>query len=420
MDKRRFLTIFVIVFVDLLGFSLVLPLLPFYAETFGASAAVVGLLVASYAMAQFFGAPFLGRLSDRIGRRPILLLSIFGTFVGFVMLGVANTLAMLFASRILDGFTGGNISVAQAYISDITDEKNRAKGLGIIGAAFGLGFIIGPAVGGFLSQWGYAVPAFAAAGLALVNLIAVTLWLPESLTPARRAAMSAQVARAFNIGALWQALRRPRVGPLLHIRFFFGLAFAVLQTIFPLYAQYRFGLNAQTTGYILAYVGVLSVFTQGFAVARLSARFEDRPLIFWSLVVMTLALVGWAWAPTVPLLLLVMIPTAFSGGVLNTVLNSSLTKSVYPEEIGGTLGLATSVESVTRVIAPIAGGVLIAQVGTWAPGIFGALIMLWVVSFAWRRLIVRPDPPLPARAVVGIPDVSPAAVPYADVSAGAR
>lgn len=404
MDRRRLLTIFIVVFVDLLGFSLILPLLPFYAETFGASAIVVGLLVASYAMAQFFGAPLLGRLSDRYGRRPILVVSIFGTFIGFLMLGVANTLWMLFASRILDGFTGGNISVAQAYISDITDEKNRARGLGIVGAAFGLGFIIGPAVGGFLSQWGYAVPAFAAAGLALANLIAVALWLPESLSPERRAAMSSQAARAFNAGALWEALRRPRVGPLLHIRFFYGLAFAVLQTIFPLYAQYRFGLNAQTTGYVLAYVGVLSVFTQGYAVARLSARVEEKRLIFWSLVVMAASLVGWAWAPTVPILLLVMIPTAFSGGVLNTVLNSALTKVVYPEEIGGTLGLATSVESVTRIIAPIAGGVLIAQAGTAAPGIFGAVIMIWVVSFAWRRLIVRPDPPLPLRSSVGTPN----------------
>ncbi len=165
----------------MLGFGLILPLLPYYAETFGASDTVIGLLVASYAAAQLLGAPLLGRLSDRFGRRPILLISLVGTLLGFLLLGFASTLFVLFAARILDGITGGNISVAQAYISDVTDSKNRAKGLGMIGAAFGLGFIIGPATGGLLSQWGYAVPAFAAAGLVAINLLMVALWLPESL-----------------------------------------------------------------------------------------------------------------------------------------------------------------------------------------------------------------------------------------------
>src|SRR5512137_2435036 len=187
MDNKRLFSIILVVFIDLLGFSLILPLLPYYAKTFNASQTVTGILIASYAAMQLIGAPILGRLSDRFGRRPILLLSVFGTFAGFLLLGFANALWMLFASRILDGLTGGNLSVAQAYISDVTDEKNRSKGLGLIGAAFGLGFIIGPAVGGLLSTWGYAVPALAAAGLSGLNLIAVFTWLPESLNEARRA-----------------------------------------------------------------------------------------------------------------------------------------------------------------------------------------------------------------------------------------
>jgi DHA1 family tetracycline resistance protein-like MFS transporter len=190
MDKKRFFSIILIVFIDLLGFSLILPLLPYYAKTFQASQTVTGLLIASYALMQLIGAPILGRLSDRFGRRPVLLLSVFGTFLGFLLLGFANTLWMLFAARILDGLTGGNISVAQAYIADVTDAQNRSKGLGMIGAAFGLGFIIGPVTGGFLSQWGYAVPAFAAAAMAIINLILIYAWLPESLTPEKRAAMN--------------------------------------------------------------------------------------------------------------------------------------------------------------------------------------------------------------------------------------
>lgn len=198
MSRARLSTIFAIVFVDLLGFSLILPLVPFYAKDFGASDTIVGLLVASYAAAQLIGAPILGRISDRVGRRPVLLISIIGTAVGFILLGFANQLWLLFLSRGLDGLTGGNISVAQAYITDITDEKNRARGLGLIGAAFGLGFIIGPALGGVLStigtnihtgslNWTYALPALTAAAIATINLVAVFIFLPESLTEQRRA-----------------------------------------------------------------------------------------------------------------------------------------------------------------------------------------------------------------------------------------
>lgn len=397
MRNNRLAIIFVIVFVDLLGFSLILPLLPYYAQTFGADAFLTGLLVASYAVAQLIGAPLLGRLSDRVGRRPVLLISIFGTFVGFLLLGFAGALWMLFVSRVVDGLTGGNLSVAQAYISDVTDEKNRAKGLGMIGAAFGLGFIIGPAVGGALSVYGYAVPAFAAASLSAINLIAVFFRLPESLTVERRAAMAAQSKPAFSVAALWKALSRPRVGPLLHTRFFFGLAFATFQTIFALYALERFGLTAQTTGYVLAYVGVLSVVVQGFAIGKLAARFTDTQLIFSSTIVMALSLLAWAFAPGLTLLLIIMAPLAFAGGTLNTVLSSALTKSVYPEEIGGTLGLSTSVESLTRVIAPAAGGFLLEAFGTWAPGVFSALVMGWLITFVWRRMVLNPDPALPPR-----------------------
>ena len=175
MKNKPLASILLVVFIDLLGFSLILPLLPYYAKTFNASDILIGLLISSYAAMQLVGAPLLGRLSDRYGRRLVLLISIFGTLIGFLLLGFARTLWMLFVSRIVDGFTGGNISVAQAYISDVTDARDRARGLGMVGAAFGLGFIIGPVTGGVLSQWGYAVPAFAAAGLAMLNLILVAV-----------------------------------------------------------------------------------------------------------------------------------------------------------------------------------------------------------------------------------------------------
>ncbi|GAB4399909.1 MAG: tetracycline resistance MFS efflux pump [Anaerolineales bacterium] len=416
MKRSPLFSIFLVVFIDLLGFGLILPLLPFYAETYGATPLVVGLLTASYAAAQLLGAPILGRLSDRYGRRPILLLSIFGTFVGLLLLGFAeplgraaagmlpflsvnaSILTVLFLSRILDGLTGGNISVAQAYITDVTDASSRARGLGLIGAAFGLGFILGPATGGILSTWGYSVPAFAAAALSAINLLSVYFSLPESLTPEVRAKMPMQTGKpAFSFQSLWQALNRERVGPLLHVRFFFGLAFATFQSIFALYAQYQLNLDARATGFVLTYVGILSALVQGVAVGAFSKRYNDRSIILAGSILMGISLLAWAFTPNVTILLIVLAPLALAGGTLNTVLNSALTKAVYPEEVGGTLGLSAAIESLTRVIAPTAGGYLLGAFGAWAPGIFTTLLMAWVVSFIWRRLIINPDPPLPQR-----------------------
>jgi DHA1 family tetracycline resistance protein-like MFS transporter len=389
MKNKRLFSIILVVFIDLLGFSLILPLLPYYAESFKANAFVTGLLVASYAAAQLVGAPILGRLSDRYGRRPILLASIFGTFLGFILLGVANTLWILFTARIIDGFTGGNLSIAQAYISDVTDAKNRAKGLGMIGAAFGLGFIIGPVTGGFLSQWGYSVPAFAAAAMAFINLILVYFWLPESLTVEERTSMT-EKKPAFTLNALLQALRRPFSGPLLITRFFFGVAFAIFQTIFSLYALLKFNLTAEQTGYVLTYVGVLSVITQGFLVGRLTNRFREDILIVTSVALMGVSLVGWALAPSVLTLLIILAPTALAGGLLNTLLSSTLTKAVSSQEVGGILGLSTSIESSTRILAPIIGGALLQNLGTWAPGALGAVVMAGVLVYTWKKIYNHP------------------------------
>ncbi|MCE9645031.1 MAG: MFS transporter [Chloroflexi bacterium] len=389
MNNKRLFSIILVVFIDLLGFSLILPLLPYYAKTFNASQTTTGLLIASYALMQLIGAPILGRLSDRFGRRPVLLLSIFGTFLGFLLLGFANSLWMLFASRILDGLTGGNLSVAQAYISDVTDEKSRSRGLGMIGAAFGLGFIIGPVTGGLLSQWGYAVPAFAAAAISFINLVLIYAWLPESLTDEKRSQMT-EKRPAVTLKALWVAFQRPFTGSILITRFFFGLAFAIFQTIFSLYALAKFNLTARDTGFVLTYVGVLSVIVQGFLVGRLTTRFREDLLITFSAVLMGISLLGWALAPSLIWLYIIMTPTALSGGLLNTLLSSTLTKAVAPQEIGGILGLSAAVESSTRIIAPLLGGLLLQQIGTWAPGMFGAVLMTGISIFIFRKIFNHP------------------------------
>jgi MFS transporter, DHA1 family, tetracycline resistance protein len=410
MKNTRLLTIFFIVFVDLLGFSLILPLLPYYAEQYGATPIVVGLLVASYAAGSLVGAPLLGRLSDCYGRRPILLISVLGTLLGFLILGFADpigkalaswmapafpntfVLGVLFFARILDGITAGNLTIAQAYISDVTDESNRAQGLGLIGAAFGLGFIIGPAAGGLLSNYGFNIPALTAAGIAAVNLFLIWTVLPESLTESFRNEMCGRERPAFSLDALLAALHRPVVGPLLMLRVLYGLAFAIFQSVFSLYAA-AIGLSAATTGYVLAYVGLLSVIVQAGLIGPLTRRFRENGLIITGLWIMTGGLIAWACTGQLWLLFIVLLPLALSGGVLNTVIQSAISKSVSRSEIGGTLGLSVSLESVTRVIAPTLGGVLLQSYGSWAPGIFGALLMVGAVVFTYQRIIrvkIRP------------------------------
>ncbi len=392
-DSRRLLFLITLfVFVDVLGFSLILPLLPYYASTFGATPQIVGLLLGTNALAQLIGAPILGRLSDRFGRRPLLLLSLAGTVVGFLLLATARSLEMMFLSRVVDGLLGGDISLAQAYISDITDGKERTRGFGLLGAAFGLGFIFGPALGGTLAADGvYARPTFVAAGLSLLNLIGVLFWLPESLPEEERARRAREPRAAFSLRVLWDTLRLPCVGPLLQTQLFFSLAFTTFETIFALFAQARLKLDARATSYVLTYVGVLVVLVQGVGIRLLVRRFSDKQLVFGGSALLALSLLGWALVPSLPWLLVVLAPLALAAGTLRVAVNSALTRSVWPEELGGTLGLSASLGSLSRIVSPTVGGFLLGQVGTAAPGLLGAALMGWLVYYTWRRVLFVPD-----------------------------
>lgn len=395
--KRSLALLFAFVFVDVLGFSLILPLLPYYASAFGATAEVVGLLLGANALTQLLGAPLLGRLSDRFGRKPLLLLSLAGTVVGFLMLGLARSLAMLFASRIVDGILGGNTSLAQAYISDVTEGKERTKGFGLIGAAFGLGFIFGPALGGVLAGGGnYALPALVAAALALVNLLGVLFWLPESLQREERERRAREPRAAFTARALLRALGLPCVGPLLQTQLFFSLAFTIFETGFALFAQVRLALDARTTSFVLTYVGVLVVLVQGLGIRFLVRRFTDKQLLFGGSILLALSLLAWAFVPSLAVLLVVLAPLALASGVLRVAINTALTRSVWPEEVGGTLGLSASLSSLARVVSPTVGGFLLGRVGAAAPGVLGALLMVWLVYYTWRRVLFVPDLACPA------------------------
>src|SRR3954451_11529804 len=279
MKRSPLLVIFITVFIDLVGFGIVIPVLPFYAEgtKFGATPTQVGLLFASYSMMQLVFAPVLGRLSDKHGRRPVLLVSLLGTALGFFILGFATTLWMLFLGRIIDGISGGNISTAQAYIADVTTKENRAKGMGLIGAAFGLGFVFGPAIGGILSRWGISVPFLFAGGLALANVVLLYFALPETVTADHPARVSAASGRGWP--QLIAALRQPALAFVMAIYFLGIVAFSIMTATFSLFMMFRLGYDAFHNGWIFAFVGIISAAIQGGLIGRLVKRFGEPLLI---------------------------------------------------------------------------------------------------------------------------------------------
>lgn len=375
-QKKQLILIFAFVFLDLLGYSLILPLLPFYASSFGATLTLVGLLGTVNGLGQLIAAPLIGRLSDRYGRRPLLIVAVSGTILGFLLLGFARSLWMIFLSRIVDGLLGGDTALARAYITDITEPKNRAKNLGLIGAAFGLGFIIGPVMGGILGDISLNLPALIAAALSIINLVGIIIWLPESLPPDVRKTRRKNPHTAFNLANLVDELRRPCVGPLLVIRLFFSFAFTIFQSSFALYAKEVLGLSVQSTGLVLTYVGLLSVIVQGFAIGKLTQVFKERQLVLSSILILAGSLLAWGVTKDLWLLLVVLAPIALSGGILTTVLTSQITKAVYQEDVGGTLGLANSMQTLAQIITPGLGGLILSAVGPWALGASASILMV--------------------------------------------
>jgi multidrug resistance protein len=362
MKRSPLVVIFTTVFIDLLGFGIVIPVLPFYAEgtRFNATPRTVGLLFASYSIMQLIFSPVLGRLSDKYGRRPVLLVSIIGTGIGFLILGFAKTLWMLFLGRILDGISGGNISTAQAYIADITTKEDRAKGMGLLGAAFGLGFIFGPAIGGILSRWGVEVPFLFAAGLCFANALLLYFTLPETVTPDHPARVSA-AGRSF--AQLWKSLKQPRLGFVITIYFLFVVAFSIMTTSFSLYTMFRFGYDAHQNGYLFAYVGLIAVIIQGVLIGKLVKRFGEMPLVIAGALFFALSLfaVPFVGPNTGGLLALLIGGGIFSLGnsLATPALNSLASKSVGPAEQGSVMGVIQSAASLARAVGPTIAAVLI-------------------------------------------------------------
>ena len=372
--KSVLLPIFLIVAVDILGLTIVLPLLPFYAEHFGATPFVVGTLVTLYAACQLVAGPLLGRISDRTGRRPLLLVSQVGTFIGFIVLASAGSLWMVFLSRFIDGITAGNLSLAQAYISDVTEPKDRAKSFGIIGIAFGMGFLFGPAISGFLAQYNYRYPIIAAAALSLTSIIATYFLLPrERPVHAQEAGPAGKRLSIVDWSAYAKFFRRPDLAPVLLQFFMFCLAFSTFQSGFALFAERRFTHNGlpfgpKQVGYLFAYAGFLGVILQGGLIGRLVKRFGEEKLavsgFFAAMIGYTC--VGLTWH--VPALLGAMAMSSYGTGILRPALTSLVSQRAHRNEQGVVLGLNQSLNSIAQIIAPLCSGLLIqnGQLLPWA------------------------------------------------------
>lgn len=376
---KRLIPIFIVVFIDLLGFSLILPLLPYYASTFGASPQTIGYLVASYSLCQFLAAPILGDWSDRYGRRPLLLYSQLGSFLGFVLLAIApslpNALLWLFISRIIDGVSGGNLTIAQAYISDISTPQDRARNFGmIIGVSFGLGFLLGPSFGGFLSRWGYSVPALAAALLSFSSILATYFLLPE--TQHQRDEMRATGIKAYT--RVLEYLQLADVRRLLWVFLFNALPFALYVTMFALFAKTQLVFTAEQTGYYLGFVGLLGIIWQGSAIGPVVARWGDHKTLLLGLSLSALGLFAVALVDVWWKLVFVALFFSLGHGLARPSLTSLITQAAPPNRRGGVLGATTSLESFSRIVAPILGGWIIAVHPTWLGWLGGVLYTIAV------------------------------------------
>ncbi len=398
--------IFLTVFIDMVGFGIIIPVLPLYAQHFHATPVEIGWLTGIYSGMQIIFMPLLGRLSDRVGRRPVLIISLAGTAIGFLIMGWASSLPLLFAARIIDGATGGNISTAQAYIADISTPENRSRSMGVIGAAFGLGFTFGPMIGGIMSHISYGAPFYFAAGLAAVNTVLLYFILPESLSAEHRA----KPHQRTRLAAVFQHGDARMFGTIMATYFFSITGFAIMTTLFALFTEKHFGFDARKTGYLFGFIGIISVILQGGLIGRLVKMFGETALARAGLLLLAAALALLPLVPTIPTLLAVCAALAIANGLVNPTLNGLASQMIDRSWQGRALGLMQSAGSVGRLIGPLLGGWLLMfdltkPISLYARTPFfagaGFLVIAFLLALSVRKPIADKLPaPVPVEADV--------------------
>jgi DHA1 family tetracycline resistance protein-like MFS transporter len=364
--------VYLTVFIDLVGFGIILPQLPYYAERFGATGVWVGAILTAYSAAQLLGASFLGRLSDRVGRRPVLLMSLAGSAASLFLSGLADSLWLLLAARALAGLFGGSIAAAQAYIADVTAPEERAKYMGLLGASIGLGFVFGPAIGSLLARFGFGAAAFTAAGLAAANLAFAFFRLPETRSAEARRHAHARV----DWSNLLDALHHPSIGRLLGATFLSTFAFVAMEATFALLGEARLGIGAGRLGLVFAYVGIVMVIVQGGLVGRLAPRFGERALATVGALLMGASLAALPLAPSLGSALVVLAGLAVGQGLTTPMLSTLLSRAADADEQGGTLGLGQSLAAAARAVGPIGAGWLYDRAEALPYAAAGAVMVL--------------------------------------------
>ena len=353
MDKAKF-TILSTVFIDVLGFGIVMPVLPFYVQTFGMGPFMMTLLFAVFSFFSFFSSPFLGALSDKIGRRPILIVSIISSAIGWLVFAGANSVIMLFAGRIIDGLAAGNITTAQSYLVDIAkDEKERTANLGLIGMIFGIGFVVGPFLGGFLAQVSYSFPFWFVGFLSLANVVFAFWFLPE--THINRS--SAKKLNFNPLAPIMRAMNNRVLRPAYGVWLLFVLAVSLGQAIFSLYLFARFGFEEFTAGLVMAGIGLVVAFNQGFAMKKIWLRyFKEHHLGIWVLLFGAFGYLLYAIDGIIIFFIGVAI-SAFAQSILRVVLTSQAIGLAMHNERGEILGILNSVASIGMIFGPLAAGI---------------------------------------------------------------
>ncbi len=382
------LPLFLIVFIDLIGFGIMMPLLPYYAAHFGADAKTVSLLFTMYSLGQFVAAPVWGKLSDRFGRKPILMLSVAGGIVCYVAIGFADALWMLFVARLCAGLMAGNISTAMAYIADITTPANRSKGMGVIGAAFGLGFIFGPVLGGVLAgsdpaNVDFALPSFAAAGLSTLALVGVIVALRESLPPERRAELRTN-PRTGRWAASRLVLAQPNLRQLILTVLVITTAMGAMETSFTIWIYRTFGWGPEKVSEVFAYIGVIMAIIQGGLIGRLTRRFGEVPILIAGCILLLVGLLALPFSPNLAVVMLSSSLLAIGYGLAQPTFNSLISQEAEPAQVGLVMGVSQAAGSLSRVIGPLLSSLGFACFGLKAPFLIAALLVVPGLVSAWR------------------------------------
>ena len=369
-SNRSLFILFSVIMLDLVGFGIVVPILPFYAEQYGAKASVMGWILTSYSLMQFIFSSFWGRFSDRIGRKPTMLITMAGAATGLVILGSAHSLTMIFAGRIISGIFAANISVASAYVTDVTTEENRTRGMGLIGAAFGVGFLLGPAMGGALSRYGYAVPVFAAAGLTVLNMIYAFFRLEEP----RQHRHVTDAADLVTEPSQKSVFHQPAVVKICIVNFVFTLSVTQLESIFAFFMMDRFQFDALHVSYVLALMALVMVMIQGGLIKTLSQKFGEPVLLISGTAITMVAFGLIPSSMTVVTLLLPLSLAALGRGVSQPSMMSLVSKQAHHKTRGAVMGAFQSSASLGRVLGPALAGYLYDY---WYPSpfYFAALMM---------------------------------------------